>query len=1343
MSNDKTIIVNISPSSVIDFARWRIESSDSISSWFDSGISTNIDVGEYTVVGETITGWTIQTNNIKLTVTEDIDAYTLQLEYIEHGNLKIKILDDGAKTLARWKPVLSLTSLTSGTSGTSGTGDWFSDGEEIDLTPNSYEIEFNEITNYVKPSDLTVGIVKSETAVRTVTYIAYGMLQVNITVPNESSITEIARWRIKNNSDTVWKISGYNLNLAPGIYTVEFNSVDNTYTYPDITVTIVTGVLNEQDIIFEGMKLLAIPTKDNLYTYNYNNFQRQDLLDTSLTNINQVAFNSSGTLLAIASNSSPYLIIYNCIDYEILNDIIVKPVSGCRSICFSPDNNYLTVSQNISPYITVYNTNDWSEVTVSNQPTSYCSSLIFNSTSQKLIAGYDTSPYLSMYNVSGGFTNITIDTSELDSVLSLKYNTSDLLVGCQSGVYVYNDSNILEDQSSFDNINGSINGIEIIGTKIIIVTGSSLYVYEFGNTYSSTTVSLPVKSNVNTWIKTDSDGDYLLIGGLRTPGLLVYDTSDWSLVDLADEYQYCKKFDISNDMSSRSFVRTPSNVTPLDDTKGIYNITNIVTDDFEYYNTDSVETHTSTHWRILDSTGSLVLNDIINVDDVGFVTGSLTSIPIPTSLYNDVNTYTWQVKYEGSISGWSFWSTPTSFITAYSYITKPVNSTPSDSETSVIETLTLTASTFTPVNLTDTHTKSQWKIYNKTTSVLIYDSGMCNDLTSHTLIFGLGVQAETEYTWQVCYKGNLIGNSDWSDLTTFTTGVWGVTKPVNISPSEGQIDVNANQLLLKSNNFLFTGSTSTHTFSRWEIYDSIEDDAIAIRISGEIAVTGSGVEYTFIPNEYVTNGINTYYWRVAYKGSAYEQWSDWSTKTSFITKALDYATVLVHITPSEILSGRTTLLGWRWKLATDSEFSGPYILPEVLTSIESDKTINIEFESYSSYATPSQITTYLKSGQSYEFSVLYQPVSGSIKVDLTPNSGLWKIQGRTSWKPSGHTENNLPYDTYDITYSNLISYETPSPAEVTVDATTPTPEITASYILSTNQYSLKVICDPSTGYWQLGSGDSSVWWASGEAISLFEITTDTIIFSDIYQKTTPSNISLTVPDDYATYPDLEVINQIKRSVTYQDIDACTLTVNLNVSTAHWSITGGSSSYITGYTTTLSAGSYNIECEDVTGYITPFDKVVTINAGEDKIVNINYTEIGNSTIKINITPSTVQQVVKYRSRYSSDNGVTWSEWSTYINYTTSIMTTTAVAGIYKIQVKSTNPLYTPETGTKTITYENGIKDVNFKFIGVIPEPESIIINITPGSASDNVETIEFQYTDSDGNIGSWTTLEKEE
>ena len=77
-------------------------------------------------------------------------------------------------------------------------------------------------------------------------------------------------------------------------------------------------------------------------------------------------------------------------------------------------------------------------------------------------------------------------------------------------------------------------------------------------------------------------------------------------------------------------------------------------------------------------------------------------------------------------------------------------------ETDVIETLTLTASTFTPVNLTDTHTKSQWKIYNKTTSVLIYDSGMCNDLVSHTLIFGLGLQAETEYNWQVCYKGNLI-----------------------------------------------------------------------------------------------------------------------------------------------------------------------------------------------------------------------------------------------------------------------------------------------------------------------------------------------------------------------------------------------------------------------------------------------------------------------------------------------------------------------------------------------------------------------------------------------------------
>jgi len=76
---------------------------------------------------------------------------------------------------------------------------------------------------------------------------------------------------------------------------------------------------------------------------------------------NGVAFNSDGSLCAVAHSSSPNLTVYNTSDWSKVT-ISSPPPSTGYGVAISPDGSLCAVAHNGSPYLTVYRTSDWSKV---------------------------------------------------------------------------------------------------------------------------------------------------------------------------------------------------------------------------------------------------------------------------------------------------------------------------------------------------------------------------------------------------------------------------------------------------------------------------------------------------------------------------------------------------------------------------------------------------------------------------------------------------------------------------------------------------------------------------------------------------------------------------------------------------------------------------------------------------------------------------------------------------------------------------------------------------------------------------------------------------------------------
>ncbi|MEH0020892.1 MAG: hypothetical protein V6Z89_14650 [Desulfobacter sp.] len=125
------------------------------------------------------------------------------------------------------------------------------------------------------------------------------------------------------------------------------------------------------------------------------------------------------------------------------------------------------------------------------------------------------------------------------------------------------------------------------------------------------------------------------------------------------------------------------------------------------------------------------------------------------------------------------------------------------------------------------------------------------------------------------------GNSEWSDVISFTTAASFVTvnKPLGLTPAPGSELGYPTGLTFVSSPFGTEGGSDTHAASQWQM---ASDPAFG-NILHDSGTTAADLVSHNLPDGIVAQG-STYYWRVRHEGTA-EGWSDWSDAAMFSVAA--------------------------------------------------------------------------------------------------------------------------------------------------------------------------------------------------------------------------------------------------------------------------------------------------------------------------------------------------------------------------------------------------------------------------------------------------------------------------
>jgi len=391
-------------------------------------------------------------------------------------------------------------------------------------------------------------------------------------------------------------------------------------------------------------------------------------------------------------------------------------------------------------------------------------------------------------------------------------------------------------------------------------------------------------------------------------------------------------------------------------------------------------------------------------------------------------TYYWKTRAI-DVDGSNTWSdtqtNPYSFTTLNNIPSTPTNTTPGVGVTAISFTPTLTASSFSDLDVGDTQSASQWQIATDSgfTSV-IWDTGTTGP-TSNTTTVSSSLNIGTNYYWRVRYLDSHSGWSNYSNGTMFTTNQ-APSAPTLILPTNSatgvtltpifQIvasDPDTNNLQYKivlGTNSAFTGTTQVFNQSINNTGWSNQNIGTSAYSSGTTAV------YTIsVGNSLATN--TTYYWKAqAFDYSGSNSWSVSGVEHSFITRDTDPNTP-TNTTPSSGATGvsLTPILtastfsdpdigdsqsASQWQVATDSNFNnivwdtgttGP---ASNTTTVNSSLNIGTTYywhvryqdshNSWSNYSTGTMFVT----NKSPSTPILISPSNSATNISLTPSFQL-------------------------------------------------------------------------------------------------------------------------------------------------------------------------------------------------------------------------------------------------------------------------------------------------------------------------------------------------------------------
>jgi hypothetical protein len=269
---------------------------------------------------------------------------------------------------------------------------------------------------------------------------------------------------------------------------------------------------------------------------------------------------------------------------------------------------------------------------------------------------------------------------------------------------------------------------------------------------------------------------------------------------------------LASQAATYPLVRTPTNETPANNATDV-SPTGLTLQGDHYYSLYGVAQQAA---EFQMSTNAGVVAPLIFDETVGAV----NSYTYGDTLASDT-TYYWRCRYQDAENNWSAWSTPTMFTSAAIGVRTPTITSPTNAQTNVSQTLTITSTAFATVGTSDTQLSSSWEIWTQPSNAgtLVWSSE--NDTThlNSITVPGGELQQLTTYYARMLQTGNTLGASDYSPWIQFTTGSEGVNTPVITYPTSAATGV-ALAPTITASAFSPYGGSDTQLSANWEIWST-------------------------------------------------------------------------------------------------------------------------------------------------------------------------------------------------------------------------------------------------------------------------------------------------------------------------------------------------------------------------------------------------------------------------------------------------------------------------------------------------------------------------------------------
>lgn len=223
-------------------------------------------------------------------------------------------------------------------------------------------------------------------------------------------------------------------------------------------------------------------------------------------------------------------------------------------------------------------------------------------------------------------------------------------------------------------------------------------------------------------------------------------------------------------------VNTPTITSPTSGATITYNANGIVLTSSAFGVTNGSDTHASSDWKICsNSSGSTTVLSVSNSSDKLSHTFSASDC---SSKLTSGTTYYAFVRHKGTAAGYSSWSSGVSFVAKAGTVNKPSITSPTANATIYTsQSLTVTTSSFSVSNGTDTHKNTDYRISSGTNGSNIVAQALAStDKTSHIFTANdlTGLVGGNDYYISARHRGTTLGESQWSS-------------PVHVIAKAGQI----------------------------------------------------------------------------------------------------------------------------------------------------------------------------------------------------------------------------------------------------------------------------------------------------------------------------------------------------------------------------------------------------------------------------------------------------------------------------------------------------------------------------------------------------------------------------